>query len=381
MDWALLITGLIAAGVSLFTGINNSIKQDETNKQNLDLQKESWEREDTTMQRTKQDVMAAGFSPLTALGNSVGSSSPVSLNSPQLDLSGVSSGLMQAGRAKSQGIQNDYNKAMKAQLEENTRKIKLDNDLNEQTFEINAMKRAAELNKMYKDNELSDASYIALLSELKGNGLSDSTVQRLLDDRKSESPLLLADEDIPENKTVKANIELSDAQKDKIKAEYSKLLKEDSMLSKRLEKYDELLKAELEKMQNEASKIGEDAYLQKLQNNARKERETFDNGDYIEYDKFLASSFEGNGKYKLTLPQIYVNNELINSGSIGNKAQLEEYLVEFAFAQMYPKNKNDTEMQEAFNKMPDWIKGIWFVVDKFGGNLHSVTDLVQAIKK
>lgn len=90
-----IIAGSLGA-LGLGAGIWNSHQQNKISQQNLDLQKENleyqkalqqqlFEREDSSYERTKQDMLNAGFSPLAMQGlNSAGSS--VSTSAPQQNL-------------------------------------------------------------------------------------------------------------------------------------------------------------------------------------------------------------------------------------------------------------------------------------------------------
>lgn len=79
------ILGGIGAGIgSLASGILNYKSTQNTNAQNLKLQREQWEREDHAVERRKADLIAAGMNPaLAADGVGASSSSPVTMQAPQ----------------------------------------------------------------------------------------------------------------------------------------------------------------------------------------------------------------------------------------------------------------------------------------------------------
>ncbi len=123
---------LTAPVISLWKGMTGQTTQERINdvnadiaRQNLEYQKafneEVFNREDTEIQRTKDDAMAAGFSPLAALGNIRGSNAVVS--APQQAITAQSSSTTSPASALSaignmvSGIKNAVTNAKNADTE------------------------------------------------------------------------------------------------------------------------------------------------------------------------------------------------------------------------------------------------------------------------
>lgn len=105
---ASLITGLVAAFASAGVGIaglvheknqadKNQELQEETNSKNEALMRESWQRDDTAIQRSLADAKAAGLSPLAGLGGAA-NSGPITLSAPQNNMD-ISASMNQFGRS------------------------------------------------------------------------------------------------------------------------------------------------------------------------------------------------------------------------------------------------------------------------------------------
>ena len=101
-----LMTGLLGTGAT--NKANKEIAQmnidlqRETNAKNEALMRESWQRDDTAVQRRTRDLVSAGMSPLLAAGSAAGNSPIVSYKAPeshqviqQSDLAGALSGIYQ----------------------------------------------------------------------------------------------------------------------------------------------------------------------------------------------------------------------------------------------------------------------------------------------
>lgn len=90
-----LLAGVLSAipGVSSIAGaIGNYFSQKENLDYQKELQQESWERDDTAVQRRMKDLEAAGINPLMAAGSAAGNSPVVHTEAPQLDTGVISKG-------------------------------------------------------------------------------------------------------------------------------------------------------------------------------------------------------------------------------------------------------------------------------------------------
>lgn len=123
---------LTAPVISVWKGATGQTMQEQINQTNADIARENLEyqkafneqvfnREDTAMQRAKDDAMAAGFSPLAALGNIHGSNAVVS--APQQAITAQSSATSSPASALSaignmvSGIKNAVTNAKNADTE------------------------------------------------------------------------------------------------------------------------------------------------------------------------------------------------------------------------------------------------------------------------
>lgn len=101
------LMGLGAAGIDAASAqkINqaNIAMQRETNALNERLMRESWERDDTAVQRRAADLKAAGQSPLLAAGSAASNSGPVSMTAPKQSQKSVDANMILSGIA--QGLQ------------------------------------------------------------------------------------------------------------------------------------------------------------------------------------------------------------------------------------------------------------------------------------
>lgn len=83
-----------SAMANLTSNVINYKSQLDNRHQQLSLQQKAWEREDTAVQRRKEDLLAAGMSPVLAAGQGAATSSPIQVQAPQLgDLDPVAAGI------------------------------------------------------------------------------------------------------------------------------------------------------------------------------------------------------------------------------------------------------------------------------------------------
>lgn len=102
MAWAEIVAAGLSAGAQGAGAIANYLSQKSANRQQKELQQEAWEREDTAVQRRKQDLLAAGLSPVLAAGSAATTMAPIRIEAPQIDTAALAS----AGKTVSDGMLN-----------------------------------------------------------------------------------------------------------------------------------------------------------------------------------------------------------------------------------------------------------------------------------
>lgn len=104
------VLGSIGSGLLGLFGINS------TNARNEALMRESWQREDTAVQRRVADLKAAGLSPTLAAGSAAASSGPVTMSNPLASFSDFGRSILDAANLnKSLSIADAQIKSMTVQ--------------------------------------------------------------------------------------------------------------------------------------------------------------------------------------------------------------------------------------------------------------------------
>lgn len=169
---------IFGLGASLF----NTISTSNNNALNRDYAKAmteaQWERDDTSYQRSVEDAVKAGFSPLAVLdGGLIGNSSALAYQgqAPQLDVNAMMSALLQRESQEWQSSENSkrHNEKLKELKTEyqnslNLAKQELENDKERITYELDETVRIQdELNK----KEISKAQQLKQIEQLKELGI------------------------------------------------------------------------------------------------------------------------------------------------------------------------------------------------------------------
>lgn len=182
-----LIVGLISAGVSIWQHFDNKSMAEEQYEKNFEFNKETrdmtWGREDNQIQRAKEDAIAAGFSPLAALGNTASGGGTVSAPAPTaqqtpIDISGLVNALStmytaetQAKTAKETTESNNETAEEIAKIQAGESKANresaaetADKDRKESARQFNEMlmntKKQQKIENKHKDRELTTAEGI-----------------------------------------------------------------------------------------------------------------------------------------------------------------------------------------------------------------------------
>nr|QJB19762.1 MAG: DNA pilot protein [Microvirus sp.] len=190
----------LASGIGDLTqaglGVANYFQQQKNYDYMKDMQRQSWLREDNSMQRRVADLTAAGLSPVLAAGNGASSSAPIRLEAPQVDTTVATkgfSGMSDAARTyldlTSQKAQidktNEENKAIRAQrnkTEMETAFLSSANPLNlqglQQSVEFDKAANPTRLQKLDAENKSIGFSNVnaQLDTKLKNIGIDQAQV-------------------------------------------------------------------------------------------------------------------------------------------------------------------------------------------------------------
>lgn len=156
----LLISAGVAAATSVGTSIANYVSQQKTNQKNEDLMREAWSRDDQSRTRMVSDLESAGLSKWLATGASPSGSSPVSLQTPILDNSGVG-GITDA-------LQHAYQNSQQSQMTKNQTAL-----MQKQQEAYDASIAVSEAEKQIKEQELRVKTHDADVLESRGDTMSN----------------------------------------------------------------------------------------------------------------------------------------------------------------------------------------------------------------
>jgi len=169
-----ILPSVIGAGGGIIGAGINAWSQQKTNDRNEALMRESWERDDTAVQRSVADFEAAGLSKTLAAGNSAGNSGPIKLESPEWG--NIATGAITGAAAANQVAQT---KAQAALI--NSQKDKVDSEKKGQDLQNQLLAdqtqystatlawriQQADYETLKKWNETLKSDYDAALASLK----------------------------------------------------------------------------------------------------------------------------------------------------------------------------------------------------------------------
>lgn len=149
-------------------------------------------REDSTLQRSRIDAEKAGFSPLAALSNPVGSTaSPVPVGSSANPFSSAQSAISTAATNKLAREQAEMARQLTdsqiSNIDADTRDKNASADVNESTSAVQILKAKVELDNMIRDGQMSTSQIVGYLNDLKSQGVSDTVIDSLLASFEPES--------------------------------------------------------------------------------------------------------------------------------------------------------------------------------------------------
>lgn len=130
------IEGMANTGISLW----NAYQQNRAYEQNQANIVTNWAREDNAVQRRVKDLEAAGLSPTLAAGSSASSSSPISLNGPQMakqsGLSGVINSVIASKSIQQANANIAYTNAQTELIKKQKENLNVDMERNERNLDI-----------------------------------------------------------------------------------------------------------------------------------------------------------------------------------------------------------------------------------------------------
>ena len=149
-------------------------------------------REDSTLQRSRIDAEKAGFSPLAALSNPVGSTaSPVPVGSSANPFSSAQSAISTAATNKLAREQAEMARQLTdsqiSNIDADTRDKNASADVTESTSAVQILKAKGELDNMIRDGQMSTSQIVGYLNDLKSQGVSDTVIDSLLASFEPES--------------------------------------------------------------------------------------------------------------------------------------------------------------------------------------------------
>ena len=166
------------------------------------MQEEAWSREDNAVQRRKEDLLAAGLSPVLAAGSAATTMAPIRIEAPQLDTAAIAN----AGKSVTDGMMTAL--AMKQGAENITRtqaetaniEAQRDKTVTETEFMKENNPTVIEQNKTARDiaNATKPANIERAFVEVKGVNLDNAN--KALDTKIKNLQISNAEVDLVKNK-------------------------------------------------------------------------------------------------------------------------------------------------------------------------------------